>query len=432
MRRRALLTAVATGGTVAIAGCSSSDSSCGPPSDTFDQPRDRWSTSGYAPTNTANAPAGPSSGAIQWQTDREAGDGPRLNGWFSTPLVDDGAVYVSLRQLDRNELRDYPGYLVAFDEETGDIQWRTELPNIAGGDPALADDTVLVGDTGGTLHAFSTTGERRWRKELGAAVRTPTAVGGHVYVLDASGTVYGFTDEGEQCWKHDLGKSGFVDGLLGGGGSSFEAASAPAVDDSRVYVTVHESPDDERLGRVVAFDHEGEQEWTYSFPTGYQPPNTPAVVDDTVLVTGGDQIHALDATTGERLWRFVVGYRRTGPPATDGEHVYVGAKNLYALDIGDGSEQWRVVNRAVESGTGWTNGIPFMSRVAVTDDAVYLRAGAFDRRDGSRLWGDLAEDTVLGSNYATSYYGRHPMVLLSVTGDALYLSHQNQGVTKVA
>ncbi|QLG27412.1 PQQ-binding-like beta-propeller repeat protein [Halorarum halophilum] len=427
MKRRALLTAVATSGAMAVAGCSMASRSCGPPKETFKQPRDRWPTAGYGPTNTAHASGGPSNGEIQWQTDREAGEGPRLNGVFSEPIVDDGAVYVTLRHLDPYEL-EYPGYLVALDDETGELQWRVELPSLAGGDPALAGDTIFIGGEGGQLHAISTAGEQRWTQELGAAVRTPTVIGGQVYVLDASATVHGFTLDGERCWEYD--QSDFLGSLLGGG--SFAVDSAPAIDGSRVYVTVQEDPDRERIGHVLAFDQEGNEEWRYSFPTGYEAPNTPAVVNGTVLVTGGDQILALDSRTGELRWRFVVGHDHTGAPATDGERVYIGAKNLYALDIEDGSEHWRVVNHGVGGSPGWARSIPFIARPAVTDDAVYLRAGAFDPHDGSRLWGDLAEEAVMGSNYATRSYGRRSIAPLSVTADALYLSHQIEGVTKVA
>ncbi|WP_158547636.1 PQQ-binding-like beta-propeller repeat protein [Haloferax sp. Atlit-6N] len=388
---------------------------------------------GYDPANTSYASAGPSNGEVQWQTDREDSEGPRLNGWFSTPIIADDTVYVATRETDGHDL-EYPGYLVALDDETGELQWRVELPSLASGDPALTGDTIFVGDQGGTLHAISTDGERRWTQDLADAVRTPTVIGEHLYVLDASATVYGFTLDGEQCWEH--GQSDFWNGILGGG-SSFAANSAPAVDESGVYVTVQEDSNNKRTGHfrtahVQAIDHEGNEEWRYSFPTGYEPPNTPAVVDDTVLVTGGDQIFALDATTGDRQWRFVVGHRNTGAPATDGERVYVGAKNFYALDLIDGSEQWRVVNYGVDDGLGWTKSVPFMGPAAVTDDAVYLRAGAFDPSNGSRLWGNLTEETVLESNYSTRHYSRHSMTPLSVTADALYLSHQVLGVTKIA
>lgn len=428
MNRRALLSTIVSGGAVAIAGCSATGRSCGPPTNTFNRPRDHWPMAGYGPTNTSYAPTGPSSGEVQWQTDREAGEGPRLNGWFSAPIVDDDTVYIATRQIDAHDI-EYPGYLVALDDETGELQWRVELPSLASGDPALAGDTILVGDKGGTLHGISTDGERRWTQDLADAVRTPTVIGEYIYVLDASATVYGFTLEGEQCWE--FSQSEPWDGFLGGG-RSFAANSAPAVDDSRVYVTVQENPDDERTGHVLAFDHDGNEDWRYSFSTGYKPPNTPAVVDDTVLVTGGDQIIALDATTGEQQWRFVVGHRHTGAPATDGERVYVGAKNFYALDITDGSEQWRIVNHGVSGSFEWTKSLPFMAHTPVTDDAVYLRAGAFDPTDGSRLWGTLAEETVLESNYSTREFGFHSLAQLSVTADALYLSHQILGVTKVA
>ncbi|KAB1185090.1 MULTISPECIES: PQQ-binding-like beta-propeller repeat protein [Haloferax] len=433
MNRRALLSTIATGGTVALTGCNTTGQSCGPPTNTFSRTRDRWPTPGYGPTNTSYAPAGPSNGEIQWRTDRDDVEGPRLNGWFSTPIVADETVYVATREIDAHDL-EYPGYLTALDDETGELQWGVELLSLAGGDPTLAGDTIFVGDQGGTLHAISTDGERRWTQTLGAAVRTPTVIGDYIYVLDASATLYAFTLDGEQCWEYS--QSDFWNGILGGG-SSFAANSAPAVDESRVYVTVKEDSNDKRTGRVrtahvQAFDHEGNEEWSFSFPTGYKPPNTPAVVDGTVLVTGGDRIFALDATTGEQQWRFVVGHRHTGAPATDGERVYVGAKNFYALDLGDGSEQWRVVNYGVSDALGWTKSIPFMGRAAVTDDAVYLRAGAFDPSDGSRLWGTLAEETVLESNYSTRHYSRHSMTPLSVTADALYLAHQVLGVTKVA
>lgn len=428
MHRRALLATVATGGAVTLAGCTTSGRSCDPPEPAFEGPRDRWPTSGYDPANTSHAPAGPAGGERRWQTDREAGEGPRLNGWFSAPVVDDGAVYVAIRRLDRYD-HDYPGFLVALDDETGELLWRVELPTLASGDPALAGDTILVGDGSGTLHAVSTGGERRWTRELGDAVRTPTVVGDRGYVLDASATLYGFTLDGERCWEHS--QSALWDGLLGGG-RPFAADSAPAVDGSRVYVTVQADPEGDRTAHVVAFDREGNEDWTYSFPGGYEPPNTPAVADGTVLVTGGDQILALDATTGEREWRFVVGHEHAGPPATDGERVYVGAKNLYALDSGDGTEQWRVVNDGVGDSFGWTRSVPFVARPAVTADAVYLRASAFDPVTGNRLWGDLAEAAVLESNYTTRFYSRNAMAPLAVTEDALYLSHQNLGVTKVA
>ncbi|MCT9097039.1 PQQ-binding-like beta-propeller repeat protein [Haloarchaeobius sp. HME9146] len=432
MRRRALLTALATGGTTAIAGCSSGGGSCELPPSTVDRPRDRWPTAGYVPTNTAYAPAGPAESTVQWLTGRDEGDGEYLIGYFSTPLVGDGQVYTAMLDydlFDADTRHDESGFVVAFDDETGTEAWRLELPRLAGGSPSLAGDRLFVGDSGGGLHAISTDGEFIWTKNLGAPARGCTVAGSTLYVIDNSGAVHGFTLDGDRCWQHD--PSSVLDGILGG--ESYAVNSAPAVDASGVYATVHVNPNsrDDRTARVLAFDHGGSQRWHYDFPASYQPPNTPTVVDGTVVATAGNQIHAIDAESGDRQWRFVTGHDHTGAPATDGDRVYVGAKNLYALSLSDGTEQWRVVNEATEGSVGYENGAPFMARPAVTDDAVYLRAGAFDPEDGSRLWGDFANEHAVEDGVQRDY-GWRPMVSPSVTADALYLAHQTEGVLKLA
>ncbi|WP_435318662.1 PQQ-binding-like beta-propeller repeat protein [Haloarchaeobius sp. TZWSO28] len=430
MRRRALLTALATGGTTAIAGCSSGGGSCEPPPSTVDRPRERWPTAGYVPTNTAYAPAGPGESTVQWLTGRDEGDGEYLIGYFSTPLVGDGQVYTAMLDYDlfvADTRHDESGFVVAFDDETGTESWRVELPRLAGGSPVLAGDRLFVGDSGGGLHAISTDGEFVWTTNLGAPARGCTVAGSTLYVIDDAATLHGFTLDGDRCWRHD--QSGLLEDLFGG--RSYTVDSAPAVDSAGVYATMLENPDGDEIARVQAFDHDGTRRWSYGFPAGFPAPNTPAVVDGTVLVTGGNQIHALDAESGDRLWRFVVGHDHTGAPATDGERVYVGAKNLYALSLADGTEQWRVVNEAVEAALGYENGAPFMARPVVTDDAVYLRAAAFDPEDGSRLWGDFADEHAVEDGVQRDYSWR-PMVSPSVTADALYLAHQTEGVLKLA
>ncbi|WP_439026694.1 outer membrane protein assembly factor BamB family protein [Haloarchaeobius sp. DT45] len=428
MRRRTLLSAVAAGGAATLAGCSSGGNACADPPPTVDRPRDRWPTAGYDPANTAFAPAGPSAGEVQWVAGRDDGPGRYLVGFFSTPLVGDGRVFVAMRDYDvYSSMEDESGFLLAFDDETGTEQWRVELPRLTGGSPVLAGDRLFVGDTGGTLHAVSTDGDGAWRRDLGAPVRGTTVSGSTLFVVDDAATIHGFTLDGDRCWRHD--QSDLLDDLFGG--PSFAVDGAPAVDSSGLYVTMRQGDGFDGVARVQAFDHDGSLRWTYDFQAGQRAPNAPTVVDGTVVVTAGNQIHALDAESGDRRWRFVVGHDHTGAPATDGERVYVGAKNLYALSLADGTEQWRVVNDAVWGGIDYLNDVPFVAQPAVTDDAVYLRAGAFDPEDGTRLWGDLANAEV-AENGAQDEYGWRPMVAPAVTSDALYLGHQLRGVTKIA
>ncbi|MFC4407595.1 PQQ-like beta-propeller repeat protein [Haloarchaeobius iranensis] len=370
---------------------------------------------------------GPGPSDEQWATDREVRDREYLFGYFSTPLVGDGRVYTAMRDsLYWSESMADPGHVVAYDDEDGTEAWRVELPRLAGGSPALADDRMFVGDTSGTLHSVSTDGDRLWTHDLGSPVRGCTVAGDHCYVVDDSATLHAFTLGGERCLYRD--RSGALDGLLGG--TSFQVDSAPAVDSSGVYASVLADPEGSRRARLLAYEHDGTQRWSYGFPISRGIPNTPAVVDDLVLVTAGGEIHAVEAATGERRWRFVTGSDTTGAPASDGERAYVGAKNLYALSLADGHEQWRVVNEAVDGSFGYEHGVPFIARPAVTDDAVYLRAGAFDPTDGSRLWGDLGRPE--SEDAATAVFGQRPLVSPAVTADALYLAHQQRGVLKLA
>jgi outer membrane protein assembly factor BamB len=430
MRRRALLATAATGGVALAAGCNSASNSCTTPTEVFDRPTDRWTAPGYSPTNSGYAPAGPTGRTApteRWKHDREQGPGPDLWGHLSTPIVDGESVYVSTT-VSKYHHEDDPGYLAAIDATSGERRWTVELPRYASGAPVLADDTLFVGDIGGTLHAVSTTGERRWTRSLGAAVGGPTAYGNVVHVLDDSGTIHGFTLEGDRCWRED--RSGPLEGLLGS--PSETADAAPAVDDSGVYATILSGDRWDWTATVVAFDHDGSERWTYTFPSRERT-NAPAVVDGTVLVTAGDQLHAIDANTGERRWQFTFGYDHAGPPATDGDSVYVGAKNFYAIDLEDGTERWRLVNRGIESSLGWSRALPFIARPVVTDEAIYLRAGAYDPVDGTRLWGDLAQASVVNAErLATDQYSRHPIAHPATTEDALYLTHQHHGVMKFA
>jgi outer membrane protein assembly factor BamB len=139
----------------------------------------------------------------------------------------------------------------------------------------------------------------------------------------------------------------------------------------------------------------------------------------------------LDAADGSERWRFVTGYGTPGPPATDGERLYVGAKNLYALDAATGTEQWRVVNEAVRSDRSWRRGLPYVARPVVADGAVHLRAGAFDAATGERLWGDDADAWASDDTYFDDPFRHRPPVRLALTAGALYLTHTVDGVVRL-
>ena len=72
--------------------------------------------------------------------------------------------------------------------------------------------------------------------------------------------------------------------------------------------------------------------------------SSPAVVDGTLYVGSTDHhVYALDAATGETVWRTATGdWVMSSPRAVDGV-VYVGSNDgcMYALDAGTGAIKWR-------------------------------------------------------------------------------------------
>jgi outer membrane protein assembly factor BamB len=65
--------------------------------------------------------------------------------------------------------------------------------------------------------------------------------------------------------------------------------------------------------------------------------SSPAVAGGVVYVGSYDgHVYALDAKTGERLWRYQTGDEVVSSPAVAGGVVYVGSWDdyLYALDVG--------------------------------------------------------------------------------------------------
>jgi outer membrane protein assembly factor BamB len=431
MRRRALLAAAATAGLGAAAGCAALGDDCPSPSTDPDRADAAWPTSGFDRTNTGHAPDGPAAGSERWRYRRGSEGDQYLYGFFSPPVVADGAVYVAMRTGDAFGGREYHGNVLAVDADSGDRRFRTELPRLANGGLAYRDGRLYVGDAAGRLHALdAATGDRVWTTSLGDhAVGTPTTYGDRVYVLDDAGTLHALAATGDVCFSRAA--SGVVEGLLGA--PERRARAAPAVDDDRVYVVIAEERDDDPTAVVRAVTHDDVLDWTHEFPVGRASANAPAVAEGRVVVTGGDRLRVLDADGGGRRGEFVFGYDHVGPPAIDGSRAYVGAKNLYAIGLDDARRHWRVVNHATGDGAGgWEAGVPFLARPAVADGTVYHRAAAYDARTGDHRWGSTADDEVTSEDRATHAYGHRPLAMPAVTPDSLYLAHQSRGVVKYA
>ncbi|HYF90737.1 MAG TPA: PQQ-binding-like beta-propeller repeat protein [Symbiobacteriaceae bacterium] len=147
-----------------------------------------------------------------------------------------------------------------------------------------------------------------------------------------------------------------------------EPLAAPAVFDGLVYLC---GPD----GAVMAVDaHSGQHIWKIA--CGSRIVSSPAVCRGVVyLGTLGGQVYALEAKTGAIAWKRDVGAALTYPIAVGDDHLFACTEDgaLSALDAESGDSFWQV--KAEEPGA------------PVFAEVVVLAGGrAYDPRTGQVLW----------------------------------------------
>jgi outer membrane protein assembly factor BamB len=295
--------------------------------------------------------------------------------------VHGGRVYLSL---DDGESDPYVGAVRALDAETGEQQWRFETDRWMQSTPVVRGDAVYALANGD--------GE------------------GYVYELDAS--------DGSERWSHGFGR---------------EVVAALSVVDGTVYVGRID-------GGVVALSREGgSEQWRAITEADVWYP--PAVVDGAVYVTGDrggrgadppevTRVHALDAETGERQWRYEVGGVGAPSPVVAGETVYVSdyEGGLRAVADDDGTERWTF---DVDDHGGTPT---------VHDGTVYLAGPttlyALDAADGGVRWRvDCESDAATPAGTTDALYAVLDGRLTAVdpsTGETRVLESASGWVTAVA
>ncbi len=271
----------------------------------------------------------------------------------------------------------------------------------------LASGGLLVG-TAGLAGCISGTGSKPTTSE------TPTTDDGQP--ADGATADEETADEvaaeppGSTAWPqfgHDASNAGHARSASGPGADAalawrFDAEtptmnSSPVVADGTVYAPGSGDP-----GYVHAIDAEtGESVWRFE-PAGYAS-CAPAVSDGRVYVgTWGKKFYALDAETGEQLWTNDAGHRfgSSSPAVADGT-VYVGTVGdgpmvvsgeedeeqfescaVLALDAETGDERWRYDDFGEKENVE--------SSIAVADGRVYFGGEsavyALDTDSGSVAW----------------------------------------------
>ena len=140
--------------------------------------------------------------------------------------------------------------------------------------------------------------------------------------------------------------------------------------------------------------------WTYPHAT-----SSPAVKDGVVYVNDSINLDALDARTGELLWKYTITTTGTtnAPPTVADGRVFIGAGDgtLYALDAASGEFLWS--NRTFSQ---------IFGAPAVANGIVYTCSGfhdgyqsycyAIDETSGGGLWSYFVDGLILGSPVVTN------------------------------
>lgn len=353
-----------------------------------------------------SASASTSEGRELWRAEVNDGDPVR-----NAPTVVDGTVYLLQgRQLEAFEastgesLLDDPestntlhgttaaevhgesvydarsGDVAAFDANTGDRRWITEIDENGRGAPAVDGDTVYaLGSSTDysavedkpTAHALDAeTGDHVWQVDLvsngngGSNNTSPTLVDGVLYTDLYDQVTAIDTETGEQYWLTDTSST----------------TTSTTVADGTVIVGT-------RWEHLNALDAEtGDVVWQYT-DMDDTVRSHPTVADGTVYVTGADyELHALDLETGERQWRSETGSVYNGPTVV-GDTVFVASYDgeIFAFDAADGEEVWshQLDEEPQRSSPIVVDGTLFVG----TDGGhvVALDAGVDGSSDGSRV-----------------------------------------------
>jgi outer membrane protein assembly factor BamB len=193
---------------------------------------------------------------------------------------------------------------------------------------------------------------------------------------------------GQLLWNYTItGYEGYVD-------------SSPAVANGVVYVGSY----DNNLYALNATT--GAKLWNYT--TGGSVQSSPAVANGVVYVGSYDNnLYALNATTGTMLWSFTTGGGVYSSPAVANGVVYVGSwdfnGDVYALNATTGAEVWDYMTGSNEGGSP-----------AVANGMVYVGQGsnlyALNATTGAKVW-----------NYGTQAPTSSP----AVANGVVYVGTQN-------
>ena len=246
--------------------------------------------------------------------------------------------------------------------------WQVKLGAPIYAAAALRDGNVYVGTSGGLFHAINgSNGKFVWSFDAGRPIYGAAALADSaVYFVCDNGYLFKLGRRtGKEIWRYDLG--------------------------------------DGRTSRVLmhqVIENSGDFDWDMSAPT-------PVLDDGAILVGSGDGgMHAVNAETGQRIWRFEGKEKIRGTAVVTPDRVVFGTFGglVVALDRRAGTKLWE-----------WDSRGPIVTSVTLIGDHIvvgnrYGILGALDPATGRvewrmQLWGSSAESEAAPAGGTLFYFG---------------------------
>jgi outer membrane protein assembly factor BamB len=254
------------------------------------------------------------------------------------------------------------------------LVWKIDTGAAVESTPAVSRGVVYIGNSAGHLYAVDLrSGRQRWAFATGGSMLSALAVAdGAVYCRSDDGYLHAVdVQSGREMWKFKVNGA---------------AESSPAVGRGTVYLATPSAADPHGDDLYALDGASGRVVWKATVTWKARDDGAQDVVYYGALNT----LHALDARTGERLWKADPGSTPLGTPAVARGLVYIRELDnwpftrLSAVDVKSGRRQW--VSRMFSQET-----MARFTSPAVGDGAVYIPRGdgtvfALDGQSGRERW----------------------------------------------
>ena len=234
--------------------------------------------------------------------------------------------------------------LSCLSKDDGSLKWEQSTEDWIRARPVTSGDHIVIADLSGNLAAFHlASGDPVWKSDVSDhAILANLAAAGEKILVNSSGLkTYALSaQDGSVLWERTIMGSVSFNGAdhesdtLGGGGF-FQ--SSPTIVDGITYVGTP--------SRFLCAHQLEDGALLWRFEVSSAISSAPTVADGVVYFGqqgGDDTFFAIDAKTGELLWKQSVGWVWSCPNV-EGDYVFFPSSDgyLYCLNRGDGSIRWR-------------------------------------------------------------------------------------------